>query len=98
MRSYSSAVILCWASNCGVTVVGAGTTAEEVLVIVNASIVAWESRTRTGMRMWKAGCNMAIACGGSQLQGANACNGGPYSLALTRVLYRADRERTVNMP
>ena len=43
MRSYSSAVMPCCASNCGVTVVGSGTTAEEVLVIVDASIVAWQS-------------------------------------------------------
>ena len=43
MRSYSSAVMLCWASNCGVTVAGSGTTAEEAAVITVASIVAWES-------------------------------------------------------
>src|SRR5208337_2520200 len=60
MRSYSCAVMPCWASNCGVTVVGSGTTAEESLVIVDASIVAWESRSRTGMRVWKARCNGAL--------------------------------------
>jgi hypothetical protein len=40
MRLYSSAVMLCCASNCGVTVTGSGTTAEEALVIADASILA----------------------------------------------------------
>ena len=44
MRSYSSAVMLCWASNCGVTATGSGTTAEEAVVITVASIVARDSR------------------------------------------------------
>jgi hypothetical protein len=35
-------------------VVGSGTTAEEMLVIVVVFIVAWELRARTGLRMWKA--------------------------------------------
>src|ERR1700677_874349 len=40
MRSYSSAVMLCWASICGVIVTGSGTTAAEELVIVDAFILA----------------------------------------------------------
>src|ERR1700734_4151546 len=40
MRSYSGAVMLCWASNCGVMVIGSGTTAEDAVVITVASIVA----------------------------------------------------------
>src|SRR3974377_1781933 len=40
IRSYSSAVMLCWASNCGVTETGSGTTAEETFVIAVNSIVA----------------------------------------------------------
>ncbi|MEI9969812.1 MAG: hypothetical protein WDM87_14745 [Terracidiphilus sp.] len=40
MRSYSSAVMLCCASICGVTVTGSGTTAAEELVIVDAFILA----------------------------------------------------------
>src|SRR5579862_8658577 len=44
MRSYSSAVMLCWASNCGVMVVGSGTTAEDAVVITVAFIVAWRVR------------------------------------------------------
>ena len=69
MRSYSSAVMPCWASNCGVTVVGSGTTAEDDLVIVDASIVAWESRARTGMRMWKAGCVRVATRSGAAIPG-----------------------------
>jgi hypothetical protein len=69
MRSYSSAVMLCWASNCGVTVVGSGTTAEELLVIVDASIVAWEWQARTGMRVWKAGRNRTAAYSGAAIFG-----------------------------
>src|SRR5690349_20151010 len=41
MRSYSEAVMLCWASNAGVTSTGSGTTAE-VMVIALAFIFAWE--------------------------------------------------------
>ena len=43
-------VMLCWASNSGVTVTGSGTTAEEAVVITVMSIVAWD-RTQHG---WKA--------------------------------------------
>src|SRR5580658_1783087 len=41
MRSYSSAVMLCAASTCGVTATGEGTTAEEAEVITVIFIVAW---------------------------------------------------------
>src|ERR1039458_6573347 len=51
MRSYSSAVMLCCASICGVMVTGSGTTAEEALVIVDAFILA------QGLRAgWRARC------------------------------------------
>src|SRR5208282_4161570 len=40
MRSYSSAVMLCVASICGVMLTGSGTTAAEELVIVDAFIFA----------------------------------------------------------
>ena len=41
MRLYSSAVMLCWANNCGVTATGEGIAcAEEAVVITDASIVA----------------------------------------------------------
>src|SRR6185503_8585040 len=40
IRLYSSAVILCWASNCGVMETGSGTAAEEAVVITITSIVA----------------------------------------------------------
>src|ERR1035441_8403637 len=43
MRLYSFAVMPCVESNCGVTATGEGTTAEEALVITDASIVAWDS-------------------------------------------------------
>src|ERR1039458_3731975 len=51
MRSYSSAVMLCVASICGVTVTGSGTTAAEELVIVDAFILAQGLR-----RGWEALC------------------------------------------
>jgi hypothetical protein len=40
MRLYSSAVMLCWASNAGVISTGSGTTAEDAVVITIALIVA----------------------------------------------------------
>ena len=54
MRSYSSAVMLCWASNCGVTATGSGTTAEEAVVITVASIVARDSHRNVDGTVWKA--------------------------------------------
>src|SRR6266700_5329860 len=45
MRWYSSAVMLCWASNSGVTATGSGTEAEEAVVITVTSIVAWHSHS-----------------------------------------------------
>src|SRR5579863_9775010 len=51
MRPYSSAVMLCEASNCGVTRTGSGTTcAEEAGVITVALIVA--CHLRRGWRSW----------------------------------------------
>src|SRR5580658_6817557 len=51
MRLYSSAVMLCCASSCGVTKVGSGTTcAEEAVVITVASIVA--RLRRCDRRIW----------------------------------------------
>src|SRR5215472_8105094 len=41
MRSYSSGVMLCWASSSGVTATGSGTTAEVVVVIALTFIFAW---------------------------------------------------------
>ena len=53
---YSSAVMLCEASNCGVTATGSGTTTEEAVVITIAFIVArrlrWGRRLRPG-HAWK---------------------------------------------
>src|ERR1700677_4531587 len=62
MRSYSCAVMLCAASNCGVTATGEGTTAEEAEVITVASIVA--RRLRCGRRLLQAASKKARwACG-----------------------------------
>src|ERR1035437_4811336 len=49
MRVYSSAVMLCWASNSGVTATGSGTSAEEAGVITIASIVARDAHSE-GLR------------------------------------------------
>ena len=46
MRLYSSAVMLCWASNCGVTATGEGTGADEAMFITVASIVARHSHSQ----------------------------------------------------
>src|SRR5580658_6135500 len=64
MRSYSSAVMLCAASTCGVTATGEGTTAEEAGVITVASIVARSLRCggrlrpdctpKSCVKLWKA--------------------------------------------
>src|SRR5580692_2520828 len=61
MRSYSSAVMLCWASNCGVTATGEGTTAEEAGFITVASIVARHSHTQAAKRMWKGATKRKLA-------------------------------------
>src|ERR1035438_7400821 len=50
MRPYSSAVILCEASNCGDTATGSGTSTEEAVVITVASIVARDSRHGRGTK------------------------------------------------
>ena len=55
MRSYSSAVMLCAASNCGVTEAGSGTTAEGAVVITVAFIVARDQQSSATRWMWKAG-------------------------------------------
>src|ERR1700733_12641760 len=54
MRSYSSAVMLCCASICGVIVTGSGTTAAEELVIVDAFILAYRLSARL-RPVWKTG-------------------------------------------
>ena len=45
--------MLCWASNCGVTATGEGTTAEEAVVITVAFIVARYSPDATARGVWK---------------------------------------------
>lgn len=55
MRLYSSAVMLCAASNSGVMSTGSGTTAEEAVVITIAFIVAWRSSTGEKEWVWKPG-------------------------------------------
>jgi hypothetical protein len=40
-----------------------------LLVIVDASIVAWEWQARTGMRVWKAGRNRTAAYSGAAIFG-----------------------------
>src|SRR6266568_205983 len=53
MRLYSSAVMLCCASNSGVTATGSGTTAEEAVVITIASIVAWDVLQGGEVSVWE---------------------------------------------
>jgi hypothetical protein len=48
-------VILCWASNCGVTSTGEGMAVGDAMVITVASIVARDSHSGAVGRVWKAG-------------------------------------------
>ena len=77
MRVYSSAVMLCEASNCGVTATGSGTTTEEAVVITIAFIVArrlrWGRRLRPG-HAWKK-CGRVLEesnCGGRSVDSVRA--------------------------
>jgi hypothetical protein len=78
MRLYSSAVMLCWASNCGVTETGDGTTAEEAVVITVAFIVARDCRAEAVGRVWNAGGGAKWAGLGMQVRdGGGARAGAP---------------------
>src|ERR1019366_2277604 len=54
MRRYSSALMLCCPSSCGVTATGEGTTPEEAEFITVASFVARCSHCDDTDRVWKA--------------------------------------------
>ena len=76
MRLYSSAVMLCWASNCGVTATGEGTTAEEAGFITVASIVARHQapavrQTPSAGRAYKKGAGKGLGMGWKGNSGAS---------------------------